>query len=140
MGLERERLEVEAVGGVVVGRYGFRVAVDHHRFESELTEREDGVYAAVIELDALPDAVRPASENDDFAPFGRRALVLGFERGVEVRRVRDELRGARIDAAVNGRCPELGARLSHREGIGARARGDLRVAETEALGGAKAFR
>ena len=28
--LERERLEVEPVGGVVVGRHGLRVAVDHH--------------------------------------------------------------------------------------------------------------
>ena len=32
--LERERLEVEAVGGVVVGRHGLGVAVDHHRLEA----------------------------------------------------------------------------------------------------------
>ena len=29
--LDRERLEVEARGGVVVGRHGLRVAIDHHR-------------------------------------------------------------------------------------------------------------
>ena len=37
--LERERLEVEAVGGVVVGRDGLRVAVDHHRRRSPAAGR-----------------------------------------------------------------------------------------------------
>ena len=32
--LERQRLEVEAVGGVVVGRDGLRIAVDHDRLEA----------------------------------------------------------------------------------------------------------
>ena len=34
--LERQRLEVEPVGGVVVGRDGLRVAVDHHRLVAGL--------------------------------------------------------------------------------------------------------
>ena len=63
--LERQRLEVQAVGRVVIGRHGFRIAVDHDRFVAVLAQRERGVHAAVVELDALPDAVRAAAEHDD---------------------------------------------------------------------------
>ncbi len=68
-----ERLEVEAVGGVVVGRDGLGVAVDHHRLEARVAQREARVHAAVVELDALADAVRPRPEDDDPrpAPTGR---------------------------------------------------------------------
>ena len=73
---ERERLEVEAVRGVVVGRHRLGVAVDHDGLEAQLAQREHGVHAAVVELDALPDAVRPAAEDDHLAAIGRRALAL----------------------------------------------------------------
>ena len=69
--LDRQRLEVEPVGGVVVGRDGFGVAVDHDRLEARLPEGEARVDAAVVELDALPDAVRPAPRMMIFlAPLG----------------------------------------------------------------------
>src|SRR5207245_1603513 len=57
--LEREGLEVEAIGGVVIGRHGLGVAVDHDRLHAKVPERERGVDAAVVELDPLTDAVRP---------------------------------------------------------------------------------
>ena len=56
--LERQRLEVQAVGGVVVGRDRLRVAVDHHRVAAGLADGHRRVHAAVVELDALADAVR----------------------------------------------------------------------------------
>ena len=72
--LERERLEVEPVGGVVVGRNGLGVGVHHDRLEPVLAQREGGVHAAVIELDPLPDAVRPAAEDHDLRlPFAPRS-------------------------------------------------------------------
>ena len=63
--LERQRLEVELVGGVVVGADRLRVAVDHDGLEAVFLQREGGVHAAVVELDALPDAVRAAAEDHD---------------------------------------------------------------------------
>ncbi len=57
--LQRERLEVEPVGGVVVGRDGLGVAVDHDGLEPGPRQLERGVHAGVVELDALPDAVGP---------------------------------------------------------------------------------
>ena len=58
-----ERLEVEAVGGVVVGRDGFGVAVDHDGLVAGVAEGEGGVAAAIVELDALADAVGAAAED-----------------------------------------------------------------------------
>ena len=66
-----QRLEVQTVGGVVVGRDRLGVAVDHDRFHAQLAEREGGVHAAVVELDALADPVRARAEDDDL-PRGRR--------------------------------------------------------------------
>ena len=61
--LERQRLEVEPVGRVVVGRDRLGVAVDHDRLEAGLRERVAGVDAAVVELDPLADPVGPAAED-----------------------------------------------------------------------------
>ena len=63
--LERERLEVQPIDRVVVGRHRLRIAVDHHGLVALLAQRERGVTAAVVELDALADPVRPAAENHD---------------------------------------------------------------------------
>ena len=60
-----KRLEVEPVGGVVVGRDRLRVAVDHHRLVAERAERLRRMHAAVVELDPLADAVRAGAEDDD---------------------------------------------------------------------------
>ena len=62
--LGRQRLEVEPVRGVVVGRHRLRVAVDHDGLKAGRREREAGVAAAVVELDALADAVGTAAEDD----------------------------------------------------------------------------
>ena len=55
--LDAERLEVEPVGGVVVGRDRLGVAVHHHGLVAELPESLRGVDAAVVEFDSLADPV-----------------------------------------------------------------------------------
>src|SRR5581483_499083 len=98
-GLLVERLEVEAVARVVVGRHGLGVAVDHHRLESLRAEAARGVDAAVVELDSLADPVRAAAEDDDAAPRLRRLLVALAARRVEVARRGRDLPGARVDTS-----------------------------------------
>ena len=71
--LEGQRLEVEPVAGVVVRRDGLGVAVHHDRLDARLAQREGRVHAAVVELDALPDPVRPAAEDHDLAARRRSA-------------------------------------------------------------------
>ncbi len=73
----RERLEIQTIRGVVVGRHRFRIAVDHDGFVAGVMQREAGMAAAVVELDALADPVRSAAKDDDLVLVGGRALVGG---------------------------------------------------------------
>src|SRR5918994_1430393 len=63
--LRRERLEVQACRGVVVGRDGLGVGVDHYRIVAALLQGVTGVNAGVVEFYALADAIRAAAEDDD---------------------------------------------------------------------------
>ena len=65
--LGRERLKIKPVGGVVVGRHGLGIAVDHDGFIARLVQGEAGMAAAIVELDPLSDAVGPAAENNHLA-------------------------------------------------------------------------
>ena len=59
------------------------------------------MHAAVIELDALADAVRAATEDDDLFLFLGLGFALLFIRGVHISRGRGELGGAGIHALVH---------------------------------------
>ena len=115
--LEGQRLEEQPIDRVVVGRDRLRVAVDHHRLVAGVAQGEGGVTAAVVELDALPDAVRSAAEDDHLLPRRRRRLALLVVAAVEVGRERLELGGAGVDALVG-----------RRDRGGAAARPDLALA------------
>ncbi len=99
--LEGERLEVEPVARVVVGRHRLGVAVDHDGLEPCVAQGERGVHARVVELDALTDPVRTRAEDDHLAPAGRGDLVLLVVGRVVVRRRRGELGRARVDRLVD---------------------------------------
>ena len=75
-----QRLEIELVRRIVVGRDGFRVAVDHDRLDPFVPQREGGVDAAIVELDPLADAVRAATQNHHLAiggNLGRVGSIVG---------------------------------------------------------------
>src|SRR3990167_7379797 len=94
-------LEVQAIGGVVVGRYGFRVAVDHDGLVTVFTHRQCRVHAAVVELDALTDTVRSATEDHDLVAGRRIGLALFLVGRVQVSGVSGELGGAGVNALVD---------------------------------------
>ncbi len=114
-----QRLEIEPVGGVVIGRNGLRVAVYHDGFKAIFGQREAGVAAAIVELDPLPDAVRPAAQDHDLLPVRRLRLVLGlaeargFVGRIHVGRDRLELGGAAVDPLEHRIDAELVAQLAH---------------------------
>ena len=128
-----ERLEEEPVARVVVGGDRLGVAVDHHGLEAGVRQRERGVDAAVVELDALPDPVRAAPEDHDRRTGARRDLVLVLVGAVVVRRARLELRRAGVDGLVGDRDARREPRLAHGVRVGVPERGELRVAEPEPL-------
>ena len=131
--LEGQRLEIQAIDGVVVGGNGLRVAVDHHRLEALLAEREGGVAAAVVELDPLPDAVRAAAEDDHLGARRGIGLALALVGAVEIGRERLEFRGAGVDALVGGLEARVGAARAHRVLVGAENRAELAIADAGAL-------
>ena len=69
--------------------------------------------AAIVELDALPDSVRSAPEDDDLLRLARLRLVLGgrasvaLVAGVEIGRARRKLGRASVDPLVHR--PDAGA-------------------------------
>ncbi len=99
--LQRQWLEVEPIGGVVVGGHGLRIAVDHDGLVAELAHRQRRLHAAVVELDTLADAIRPAAEDQYLVPLRRLRLALLLIGGVHVGGGRFEFGGAGIDALEN---------------------------------------
>ena len=73
---ERQRLKVEPVTGVVVGRDRLRIAVHHDGLVAIFAQRERRVAAAVIKFNSLPDAVWPAAQDHDFFLWRRRGLIF----------------------------------------------------------------
>ena len=57
--------------------------------------------AAVVELDALADPVRPTAQDDGLGLIGHLGLVLGRVGAVHVGRVRLELGRAGVDPVVD---------------------------------------
>ena len=133
--LEGQRLEVQAIGGVVVGGDRLRVAVDHDGLVAQLAHLLHGMHAAVVELDPLPDAVRPAAQDDDrFLVGDGQSLVLFLVGGVEVGRVGLELGRAGVDGFVGGDDAFCDAPLPDLQFAGAQEPADVIVAEAEPLG------
>ena len=62
---------------------------------------------AIIELNALADAIGPTPQHNDLFPVGGCGLAFLLVGGVKVRRGRGKFRSARIDALVNGAYPQL---------------------------------
>ena len=98
---QRNRLEVEAVGGVVVGGDCFRVTVDHNGLVTIFTQRQRGVYAAVVKLNTLADTVRTAAEHHNLVAIGRIRFALIFIGGVHIGGVGGKFRRAGIHTLVN---------------------------------------
>ena len=75
--------------------------------------------AAIVELDALADAVRAAAEDDDLAAASvgsasHSGAVAALVGGIHVRRQRGEFGGAGVDALVDRAHAERGAALRDR--------------------------
>ena len=69
------------------------------------------MHAAVVELYALPDSVRPAAYYHYFFLVRRHYFALGSIRGIVVRSDRLKFGGACIDKPVNGIYAEFAAQL-----------------------------
>ena len=126
-------LEIEAVGGVVVGRDGFRVVVDNHHVVAQLFQRPDAVDGGVIELNALADADGAGAQDQDHRAAGPGegpGLAELVKTGVKIGGLRVELRAAGVHHLVNG----LPGLLREPVRPGETEQGLVRVAQALALG------
>ncbi len=130
---QRQRLEVQTVGGVVVGGDGFRVAVDHDGFVTVFAHGHGGMHAAVVELDALADAVRAAAEDHDLLLVGRHGLALVLVGRVHVGGTGGEFGGAGVDALVDRADTQFVATLAEFGFAGLQQIGQTTVGEALAL-------
>ena len=95
--LRRQRLEVKLVRDVEVRAHGLGIGVDHDRLDAGRAKSHRGMHAAVVELDALADAVGPAAQDHDLGAGGDAGLVLAAVAAVEIGRFRFELGRAGVD-------------------------------------------
>ena len=134
--LGRQRLEEQQVAGVVIGTDRFGVRVDHDRLDAHLAQGEAGVAAAIVELDALADAVGPAAQDHDARacrPAGGRFVFVLVGR-IEVGRVGLELGGAGVDGLERGHDAPLLAFAANGHLVRAPDRGQLPVGKAGLLG------
>ena len=107
--LRRQRFEIQPVGGVEVGGHRLRVVVDDDHLVARFLQRPDAVDGGVVELDALADTDRAGAEDNDrllaAVPAGdeRGRLVFLVEGGVEIGRLRRELRRAGVHHLIRGK-------------------------------------
>ena len=78
--LEGERFEIKPVAGVVVGGDRLWVAVHHDGGQPLLLQSKGGMAAAVIELDALADAVGATAKNHHLAATLGLHFTLGRQK------------------------------------------------------------
>ena len=141
-----ERLKVQAVRGVIVGRDGLGVAVDHDGLEAAGGQRVARMHAAVVELDTLANAVGTGTQDHCLGLVRRRGLVGGhallgiWARAVDVLvglvvvlRGARELGGAGVDRLHAGNHAQTLAVGAHKALVRAGQRSDLGVARTVLL-------
>ena len=112
--LQGDRLEVESVRDVVIGTDRLRVAVDHDRLPARLPQCQRGMHAAVVELDALSDAIGPAAQDQRLLPLAALRLIIFLVGRVKIGRGGLELRRARIHLLVYWANPQVLAPLAQR--------------------------
>src|SRR5690606_12668928 len=94
---QRDWFKEQTIRGVIVGGYGFRVAVDHNGFVAVFAHSESGVYTAVVKLDTLANTVGAATDNQNLFLVAGISFALFFISGIHVSRRSGELGGTGIN-------------------------------------------
>src|SRR5690554_4682264 len=128
-----DRLEVQPVGGIVVGRHGLRVAVDHDGFVTVFTHGQGRVHTAVVEFDALADTVGAATDHHDLLAVRRLRLALFLVSGVHVGGVGGKLSCTGIYPLVHRANAQVVAQLAQADFGNAQQLGQAGVGEALAL-------
>jgi len=99
--LQRQRLKVQAIAGVIVCGDRLGIAVGHDRLIAQATKGERRLRTAIVELDPLADTIGTATQHQDLAPLCGLGLADGLVRAVQIRRERGKLCGTRVHPAID---------------------------------------
>ena len=77
----RQWFKIQPVAGVIIGRDGFGVAIDHDGFIAHIRKRKGRMAAAIVKLDPLADAVGPAPQNNNLARIGWGCFTIRHAGG-----------------------------------------------------------
>ena len=99
---QRQWLEIEPVGNIVVGGDGFGIAIDHDGLIAIFAQRQRRVHTAIVEFNPLPDPVRATSQHHDFFALSRLRFAFLLVSGVQIGRRCGEFCPTRIDSLVDG--------------------------------------
>ena len=117
----RERVEIQTVAGIEVRGDGLGVVVDDDSLAAVAFQHPCAVHAAIVELDALPDADGAAAEHQHLFPVGGvfrdklRRFVLLVKSGIEIRRFRTELGRAGVHHLIGRAQLFTGQRIQSRQ-------------------------
>ena len=130
---QRQRLEVQAIGSVIVGRYRLGIAVDHDGLVAVFTHRQRGMHAAIVKFDTLTDAVRPAPQHHDFFVAGRLRLAFFLVGRIHIGGVGGKLGSAGIHALEHRAHAQRMAVSAHRFIVDTQQFSQSRIGETAAF-------
>ena len=143
--LKGQRFKIQTVRGVIVGRHGLGVAVDHDGFITGIRQRVAGMTAAVVKLDPLTDPVWTATQNNHFLAVAWAGFAFHvahrrrFVGRIHVGGLRLELGGAGVDAFEHGLDAKVLAGTAH-VGLGPAGQDcQAGIGEAQHLQGAQTF-
>ena len=98
---ERQRLKIQLVGRVIIGRNSFGIAVDHDGLVPFFFETHHAVNAAIVKFNALTDSVRSAAEDDHLLAVRAHRLVFALVGGVVIGGLSRKFRSAGVDSLID---------------------------------------
>ena len=75
--LESEFVKIKAVAHVVVGRYSFRIVVNHHTAITFLADSIECLHAAPVELNRRTDTVSARAQHNDALAVAQIVYIIG---------------------------------------------------------------
>src|SRR5262245_10767317 len=136
---QSQRFEIKLVRRIVIRADGFRIAVDHDGFITFFPQGEGRVHAAVVELDALADAIGATAQDHDLFSLRRVGFVFPFVGRIEIGREGCKLSATGIHRAKNRFDALLLAQFPDLSFGAVRQRSEMRIGEAQLLPGSQSF-
>ena len=141
----RQRLKIQPVRCVIIGRHGFGIAIDHNAFNARIFQRIGRVTAAIVKFNTLPDTVRPTAQNHRLFAVARFGLLLSTKggrriiAGIKIGRAGSELSRASVDLTEIGAHIQIVTLGAHAVFIAANQFGEPRIGKAHGFDGAHGF-